>query len=155
MLDAGVDISHMDFTNTRIEWDWAMDVRMEMTDDDLPANVAGWMESQGTCAGSSIAGGLLGVAKTLDRLVVMNTTQLLVRRSMAVLKLQNRNAQNLPSKGRVVVRIPGTFGQKPENRQYSLRLGDLVNILVNILQVVFVTSTGLDSKSTGSAQIEQ
>lgn len=120
-----------------------MNVRMEMTDDDLPANVARWMESQGTCAGSLIAGGLLGVAKNLDRLVVMkiNPTvgSMLNGLGKIVLELQNRNAQNLPGKGRVLVRIPGTFDQKPKNRLYALRLGDLVDILMNILQIVVVT----------------
>lgn len=47
------------------------------------------------------------------------------------------------------------FTEKPENRQYALGLGDLVNILVNILQVVVVTSSGLDSKLSGSAEIDQ
>lgn len=45
MLDTGVDISHPDFQNTRIEWDWAEDVKMEMTDDDVPGHclqVAHW-----------------------------------------------------------------------------------------------------------------
>lgn len=64
-------------------------------------------------ARSLIAGGLLGVAKNLNRLVVMkiNPTVGLMLEGLGKidLELQNRNEQKPPSKGRVVARIPGTF----------------------------------------------
>lgn len=65
MLDTGVDTSHQAFEGTRIEWDWAVDVEMEMTDDDFPSNVRNRMEG----AASLIAGNGVGVARNLERLL--------------------------------------------------------------------------------------
>lgn len=159
MLDTGVDTSHPTFKSTRVEWDWAVDVKMEMTDDDFPSNIVNWMEGQGTCAASLIAGNVLGVARNLERLVVVkiNPTiaSVLDGLGKVVTEVSKRNANNLPSKGRVVVTIPGSFPDDVENRQYSLRLKDLVNVLVNILQVIVVTSAGIKVDTPNYIDVDQ
>lgn len=148
MLDTGVDTSHQAFESTRIEWDWAVDVRMEMTDDFSPPVVRNFMEAQGTCAASLIAGHGMGVTRNLERLVIVKinptVASLLDGLGKVVTEVSSRNTQGLPSKGRVVVNLPGAFTDKLENRQYSLRLGDLINVLVNIYQVIVVTAAGID-----------
>lgn len=125
MLDTGVDTSHQVFEGTRIEWDWAVDVKMEMTDDDFPSIVQNRMEAQGTCAASLIAGNGVGVTKYLERLVIVkinpSVASVLDGLGKVVTEGSKRNAQGLPSKGRVVVNFPSTFPDNAEinNTLYS------------------------------------
>lgn len=159
MLDTGVDISHQTFRNTRIEWDWAVDVKMEMTDDDFPSHILNRMEAQGTCTASLIAGNALGVARNLERLVIVKINPTIASvidgLGKVVSEVSKRNTKGFPSKGRVVVNLPGSFPDDVENRQYSLRLKDLVNVLVNILQVIVVTSAGIQADTTTYVDIDQ
>lgn len=158
MLDTGVDTSHQAFEGTRIEWDWAVDVKMEMTDDDFPSIVQNRMEAQGTCAASLIAGNGVGVTKNLERLVIVKinptVASVLDGLGKVVTEISKRNAQGLPSKGRVMVNFPGTFPDKAENQQYSLQLKDLINVLVNIYQVIVVTPVGIDINTTNYVDID-
>lgn len=122
-----MDTSHPDLQDIRIEWDWAVDVRMEMTDDDvLPPDYEGWMEVQGRCTASLIGGGRLGVVKNLDRSAIMKinptVASMLDGLAKVVLEVENRKARKLPSKGRVVVNIPRHFSpisQKTDDTRYS------------------------------------
>lgn len=122
-----MDTSHPDLQDTRIESDWAVDVRMEMTDDDvLPPDNEGWMEVQGRCTASLIGGGRLGVVKNLDRSAIMKinptVASMLDGLAKVVLEVENRKARKLPSKGRVVVNISRHFSpisQKTDDTRYG------------------------------------
>lgn len=157
MLDTGVDTGHQTFEGTRIEWDWAVDVKMQMTDDDFPSNIQNRMDAQGTCAASLIAGNGVGVARNLERLVIVKinptVASVLDGLGKVVTEVSKRNAQGRPSKGRVVVNLSGVFPDKVENRQYSLKLKDLTNVLVNIHQVIVVTPAGIDTNTPNYVDI--
>lgn len=151
MRDRGVDTSHPDLQDTRTEWDWAVDLRMEMTDDDvLPPDYEGWMKGHGVCTTSLIGGGRLGVRSQKLRPLGEYEDQpncCFDARwpCQSRIRTWKTECQKPPEQGPRCGQYPGHFSPiSQKTDENALNLGDLVKILVNI------TPAGVDRKLTGA-----
>lgn len=157
MID-GVDPTHSELQTLRIDWDWAFDEKMDMTDNGVEDR-EGKKRGYGTCVASVIAGYTVGVLPTLERLSIVKVGQTAASfldglgKIVRDIKESNKNGQ--PSKGRTVVSLLGAFdfSNNDGGSYYIARFGDLMHALLDVYQVVVVSPAGVDMEASTVSNI--
>ena len=154
----GVDPNHPELQALRIDWDWAFDEKMDMTDNGVE-DLEGKKRGHGNCMASVVAGHTVGVLPTLERLSIVKVgktaASLLDGLGKNVTDIKESNNNGQPSKGRTVLSLAGAFEFSSDagGRYYISRFGDLMHSLIDIYQVVVVTPAGLVNTASPSSII--
>lgn len=154
MID-GVDPTHPELQSLRIDWDWALDQEMDMTDSGVEDR-GGEKRGYGTCVASIVAGHTLGVLPTLEHLSIVKVGQtaasFLDGLGKIVMDIIKSNNNGQPRKGRTVVSLLGAFDfpNDEEGRYYIARIGELMHSLIDVYQVVVVSPAGVDLKASSA-----
>lgn len=154
ILGSGFNYVSEEFSDRSISWIFANDVSPQKTDaaTDMPTGRSGGggitrssskptYPHSGTCLASKVLGKYYGVAKRADLTMVKmkpSVGSFISAISQVIQSLRKKGS----TKGRVVLNFTGGFVPKGRSDNFAIACERVINILVNELQVVVVTSAG-------------
>lgn len=159
VLGSGFNYVSEEFSDRSISWIFANDVSPQKSDasTDTPAGRPGGggggrptYPHSGTCLASKVLGKYHGVAKRADLTIVKMrpSAASFISAITQVIQTLRKKGITPTTKGRVVLNFTGGFVPIGNSDNFAIACERVVNILVNELQVVVVTSAGGHRRET-------